>query len=99
MGPDGSLYYLARGGGSGQGAVYQISGPTVTGQPPTVTQPPVSQKLPAGQAATFTVAATGPGPLQYQWQKDGTDIPGATGPSLTVANPTLADNGAQFRGS
>ena len=38
----------------------------------------------AGQRATFSVAATGTGPITYQWYKDGVSVRGATG--LTSAN-------------
>jgi hypothetical protein len=48
------------------------------------------------QPATFKVTAWG-GLLSYQWQKNGADIPGATGPVYTTPNLSMADNGAQFR--
>jgi len=44
---------------------------------PTITSQPVSQNVTAGEAATFAVAASGTGPLTYQWQKNGADISGA----------------------
>src|SRR5437588_726777 len=50
----------------------------------------------AGQAATFTVTATGTAPLTYQWQKNGTAIGGATAASYTTPATTAADNGNQF---
>src|ERR1700739_4930368 len=42
-----------------------------------VTQP-VSQTVGAGQPATFSVSATGTGPMTYQWYKNGVAISGAT---------------------
>ena len=46
----------------------------------------------AGTNALFTVAATGLGPLSYQWQFNGTTISGATNTNLTLNNvqPTNA---------
>jgi formylglycine-generating enzyme required for sulfatase activity len=36
--------------------------------------------------ATISVTATGAPPLNYQWSKNGVDIPGATGSSFTIAS-------------
>ncbi len=49
-----------------------------------------------GQTATFTIGASGTN-LTYRWQKNGTDISGATASSYTTPATTLPDNGAQFR--
>src|SRR5207245_7885085 len=65
--------------------------------PPTITSQPASRTVTAGQAATFSVTATGTAPLGYQWQRDGAPISGATGASYTTPATTSADNGAQFR--
>ena len=35
-------------------------------------------------------------PLSYQWQKNGMDIVGATGASLTIPAAITADSGAPF---
>jgi hypothetical protein len=43
------------------------------------------------------VVASGSAPLSYQWQKNGTNISGATGASYTTPVTTTADNGEQFR--
>jgi hypothetical protein len=50
-----------------------------------------------GGSATFTVAASGAQPLFYQWQRDGSDIPGAASSSYTLAGAQTQDNGALFR--
>jgi glucose/arabinose dehydrogenase len=86
---DGALYYLAR----GSGAVYRI---TYSAASPTITQHPVSRTVAPGTSVTFSVQATGPGTLRYQWQRNGIDIGGATSPSYTLVAAT-GDNGAQFR--
>jgi sugar lactone lactonase YvrE/plastocyanin len=56
---------------------------------------PASTTVTAGQAVTFTVAATGDA-LGYQWQRDGKDIAGATAASLTLNNVQASDDGASF---
>lgn len=103
--PDGSLYYLARaglGGGSEEdntassnGTLWKVN---FTGSGiPSVSVQPADVLVPIGEAATFTVAASGTQPIAYQWQESGTDIPGATSPSFTFASPALADDGKLFR--
>jgi len=88
---DGSLWYAAR-GGSGEVFRIQYTGaiaPSISSQPANVT-------VAAGQAASFTVTASGSAPLQYQWQRNGVNIPGATSQIYSfTTSPT--DNGATFR--
>ena len=57
---------------------------------------PASQSVTVGQAATFTVTASGTAPLMYQWQKNAANISGATTASYTTPATTSADNGAKF---
>ena len=63
---------------------------------PSITTPPASQTVTAGQTASFGVAATGTAPLSYQWYRNGTAISGAASSSYTTATTTTSDNGAQF---
>lgn len=63
---------------------------------PMITTQPASQTVAAGQTATFSVAATGIGPLSYHWNKNGTAISGATSSSYTTPATTISDNGALF---
>lgn len=92
LGPDGSLYYLARGSG---GIVYKIQ---YTGsQAPAITQQPSDQTVGAGQPATFSVGASGAPPLAYQWQRNSSNIAGATASTYTIASVSASDNGARFR--
>ncbi len=70
---------------------------TTTSSPPSIINHPSSQTVTAGQTATFNVVATGTAPLSYQWQKNGVNIAGATGPSYTTPVTTLANSGATFR--
>jgi hypothetical protein len=64
---------------------------------PTITTEPASQTVTAGQTATFTVIAAGTAPLTYQWQKNGSNITGATSGSYTTPVTTTADNNEVFR--
>ena len=43
--------------------------------------------------ATFTASAIGEGPFSYQWLRDGADLSYATGPTLTLTNVQLAEEG------
>ncbi len=88
--PDGSLYYLARGGGE----VFrvQFTGNTA----PSISSQPASVTVAAGQPASFTVTASGTAPLQYQWQRNGVNIVNATSPTYTLT-AAAADSGVAFR--
>ena len=63
---------------------------------PSITTQPASQSVAVGGTVTFSVVATGTGPLLYQWKKVNTLIPGATSSTYTTAAITSADHGAQF---
>ena len=63
---------------------------------PTITSQPANVTVTLGQPATFNVAAAGTAPLSYQWQKNGSNIVGATGASYTTPAITSADNGSTF---
>ncbi len=56
------------------------------------TNQPADITIPEGRSATFTAAAAGNG-AHYQWFKEGSPIPGATGLSLTLDNAALASAG------
>lgn len=90
---DGSLFYLQR-GGSPAGQVHRVR--FAQNQPPAITQHPMNLTVAAGQQATFTAAASGSQPLGYQWQRNGSNISGATNPTLSFTAAT-GDNGAMFR--
>lgn len=63
---------------------YQIIVLPSASNPPVFTVQPQDQSITVGQTAVLTAAATGN--PQYQWQFDGSNIAGATGPSLTLAD-------------
>ena len=64
--------------------------------PPLITTQPVNQTITAGQTASFSIAASGTGPLSYQWMKDAGAISGSSSSSYTTPASTTTDNGAQF---
>ena len=61
---------------------------------PAITSQPAAQTVAAGQTASFSVVATGTEPLAYQWQKNGSDIAGATSSMYTTPATSIADIGA-----
>ncbi|MCG3125627.1 MAG: hypothetical protein CHACPFDD_00452 [Phycisphaerae bacterium] len=61
---------------------------------PTITQHPANQSACTAGSAVFTVVATGTGPLSYQWRKDGGDLSGETGDTLTIAFVQSVDAGS-----
>lgn len=67
------------------------------GVPPSITSHPISTSVIEGQRAVFSVAVSGSGPLTYQWQKNGANILGATGPSYTTQPVSISDNGNTYR--
>jgi len=91
VGPEGALYYLAR----GANAIGKITFPT--SQPPSIASQPSSVTVPVGGNATFTVSASGSAPLSYQWQRNGSNISGATSASYSLTGVQMTDSGAQFR--
>lgn len=70
--------------------------PPVTPAAPTIAAQPAPAAVQAGEAASFTVVATGSGPLSYQWYRSGTALSGATAASYTTPTLSVADNGATF---
>ena len=104
-GPDGSLYFIARGGiGGGSNADNTSSNGGVlwrvryTGNGlPVVAVQPASKTASVGESVTFSVSASGTPAPTYQWQRNGVAIAGATATTYVVPNVALSDNGAVFR--
>lgn len=68
--------------------------PVIEYQVPVITQQPLAQLAQEGLSALFSVAATGsPSDLTYQWERNGVPLPGATQPTLKLANVSLLDVG------
>ena len=64
--------------------------------PPTVTSPPGNESVVLGQAATFSVSASGAGTLTYQWRQNSVKIAGATSSSYTTPATTAGNSGSTF---
>lgn len=67
--------------------VYGQGGPLFTKQPESLT-------ILEGMRALFDVTVDGGGPMTYQWQKNGVDIPGAIYSTYTILTATAGDAGA-----
>jgi len=84
---------------NGDAATNSLSAILTVVIPPTVSQQPQSQTVLSYGSATFNVAATGTGPLSYQWQKNGTNlvdnanVVGSTTSNLLLVSVGPADAG------
>ncbi len=81
------------------GATNSASATLTVVLPPVITTQPQSQSVLSFQSAGFMVAATGTGPINFQWRKNGTNlsdggnISGSLTTNLNLAAVTLADAG------
>jgi Leucine-rich repeat (LRR) protein len=67
---------------------------TTVAVPPQITSLPTNQTVNLGQSAAFSVTATGSAPLFYQWNLNGTNLPGATGPVVLIPNAAFTNSGS-----
>ena len=65
------------------------------GTAPAITQQPASLTVTAGQAATFSVMATGTAPLSYQWFMNGT-ASGTNSDTFSIGAATVGQTGAHI---
>lgn len=61
--------------------------------PTLIVQQP-SESLIQGQSATLSVVVSGTQPMTYQWQDNGTNIPGATNATYTISDVQLSNAGS-----
>jgi len=70
--------------------LYSLASPLA----PVIYTQPQSVSRYVGDNVTFTVSAEGDDPLTFQWQKNGTNLVGATTVSLTLSNVNFGDAGS-----
>ncbi|HKS37842.1 MAG TPA: immunoglobulin domain-containing protein, partial [Verrucomicrobiae bacterium] len=73
------------------GGTYATAALVGSSNNPAILEHPVGGIREIGEAHTFNVRAGSAAPLNYQWQRNGTNIPGAVGASLTLTNLQIAD--------
>jgi hypothetical protein len=73
------------------------SSSTISAAAPSIASQPASQTVAVGQAAVFSVTATGTGPFTYQWQENNTSVRGATSSTYTIPSTVSGDSGLTFR--
>lgn len=61
---------------------------------PTITKHPLSQAITEGSGVSFTVAASGTAPFNYQWRWNGVNISGATNALLSLTSVTINQAGS-----
>lgn len=70
---------------------FGIAGATV----PRIVEAPVAElSATLGETVEFTVRAEGTGPLEFQWLREGIELPGATAATLRLAKVTRAEAGS-----
>jgi hypothetical protein len=76
-------------------AIYNAgsAGMSANPAPPVIVTQPTSQIALVGSTATFSVSASGTGPLKYQWALAGKKIAGATNATLTLTNLRATQGG------
>ena len=77
-------------------SLFNLSGCSGGGDSPPPAAPkiltqPSNQSVRAGEAASFSVVASGEGTLAYQWKRNGADVAGANGVTYAISSPQLPD--------
>ena len=62
-------------------------------EPPRISTQPQSQLVGGGSNLVLSVAVNGTLPLNYQWRRNGDNLPGAINPTLALTNVQSADAG------
>jgi len=87
-------FYIYDVGYSDNAGSLQVVITSVAGQPPVIVVEPGNATNVIGTTANFTVAATGMPAPTYQWQKNATNISGATSATYTISATTTASAGS-----
>lgn len=94
--PQGQVNYSASFSDSMYSFGASDSRPITVGPGLIISSHPSSVTAPQGGNVTFTVSASGPGTLSYQWQKDYSNISGATSSSYVI-NGVTASHAGNYR--
>jgi hypothetical protein len=78
-------------GGNADAGAFELDPTQVT-----IPGQPQNQSVLVGSNATFTVGASGLGPLYYQWFFSNSSLPGATNSSLVITNAQTNNAGSYF---
>ncbi len=81
------------GGEANLGTLFQFIAPPPA---PTIVAHPLSAITAPGQSLILSVSATASGPVLFQWQRNGVEIPGATASNLLLG-PITFTSGASYR--
>jgi hypothetical protein len=94
----GSIYYyrVCASNSKGDGD-FSMTDSAVTFYRPKITNQPQSQSAYLGTRAIFSVTASGIPAPTFQWQKNNTNIGGATSASCTTSTLAPIDNGTRYR--
>ena len=74
-------------------AIYERRIASATVSAPLITGSPLPLVVATGTSATLLASASGPGPLSYQWRKNGSALPGALSAALVLASAQAPDAG------
>jgi hypothetical protein len=95
----GRALFLSRGtaaqGTATRGLLVRLEATERLDLPPNILRQPADAQAAIGERATFSVAVDGADALR--WQRDGTDVPGATADSISIPAVAAFDHGARFR--
>jgi hypothetical protein len=90
----GGVYTIRVGGLIAQTGTGTLTLTPPSGSGPTINQQPQNQTPCPSSPASFSVAATGPGTITYQWRFNSSNIPGATQSTYNIASAGPANVGS-----
>ena len=91
VGIDGNIYFIRY---NTTGSLWRLEYDNTNA--PVIVNHPVSQSIVTGDPVTFTVTASGAIPMQFQWQYNNADIPGANSDTYTIP-AVAAGNAGNYR--
>ena len=87
---DGRMDLAVPNGGSVTVSIFKYNGSAA------ISTQPQNALICIGGAASFSVVATGSGPLTYQWYKNGSSISGATSATFSISSCVIGDTGSYY---